>query len=106
MLRWHVFASCILSTLLQICVELLCCPTAAASPLPAREDWEQSAVAYFKCLGSMSDICEALVTLLQDVVLPNVSADCPSRSSAERALKASVVKSVIRSLLDHHEPEI
>lgn len=54
----------------------------------------------------MSDICEALVTLLQDVVLPNVSADCPSRSSAERALKASVVKSVIRSLLDHHEPEI
>ncbi|CDJ36192.1 LOW QUALITY PROTEIN: uncharacterized protein EMH_0010010 [Eimeria mitis] len=89
----------------EICVELLCCPTAAGSPLPAREDWKESAVAYFKCLGSMSDICEAFITILQDVVLPTISVDSAGKSSAEQALKASVVKSAIRTLLAHREPD-
>lgn len=88
---------------LQICVELLCCPTAAASPLPASEDWEQSAVAYFSCLGPMTDICDAFITLLQDVVLPSISADSAGSSTAERAMKTSVVKSTIRTLLTNRK---
>lgn len=97
----------------QVCVELLCNPKAAASPLPALDNWEVSAIGYFKCLGSMSDICEAFIALLQDVVLPEAKASgrtgragaAASRSSAELTLKASVVKSAIRALLANQQPD-
>ncbi|CDI80313.1 hypothetical protein, conserved [Eimeria praecox] len=89
----------------EICVELLCCPTAAASPISASGDWKRTAVSYFQCLGSMSDIREAFITLLQDVVLPDISRN-PAGSSAERALEVSVVKSAIRTLLVHQDPGI
>lgn len=58
----------------------------------------------------MSDICEALATLLQDVVLPDVEArdgddvNSTRNSSSGRVLNASVVKSAIRTLLKHRRP--
>ncbi|XP_026190480.1 uncharacterized protein LOC34617514 [Cyclospora cayetanensis] len=97
----------------EVCVELLCCPTAAASPFPAAADWEQTAVGLFKCLGPMSDICEAFITLMQDVILPEAeacdtaanSAGAASKGCAESTLKVSVVKSAIRALMAYREPE-
>lgn len=54
----------------------------------------------------MDDICEALTTLLQDVVLPEAKAvDEADESGRERVLKASVVKSAIQALLNRHQPE-
>lgn len=85
----------------QVCVELLCIPPAAASPLPASAGKEDTVVAYFKCLRPMSDICEAFVALLQDIVLPDARAGArtASENAAEGTLKCSTVKAAITALL-------
>lgn len=95
----------------QVSTELLCCPTAAASPLQATDDWEESASGYFKCLRPMTDICEAVITLLQDVVLPTAKVRDTAKVITTNkgsggdgtGLKASVVKSTIRALLAHQQ---
>lgn len=88
-----------------MCEGILCQPTFCAVPLPEITEWKKWSLKIFDSLKGMPDICEAFISLLKDVIIPETShrrakkEDCGMDN-----VDLDLTKAVILRLTEFQEP--